>query len=83
MEKNETKLAGGKKGALQTRTDLSRDAVVEISNELRQLLADVFALYVKTKNFHWHMSGSHFRSGVAEGTLVIFVFWCRRFARDT
>src|SRR5208337_5696514 len=61
MEKNETKLAGGKKGALETRTDLSRDSVVEISNELRQLLADVFALYVKTKNFHWHMSGSHFR----------------------
>src|SRR5271157_3199788 len=59
--KNETKLAGGKKGALETRTDLSRDAVVEISNELRQLLADVFALYVKTKNFHWHMSGPHFR----------------------
>jgi acetyl esterase len=42
-------------------TDLSREAVVEISSVLRQLLADVFALYVKTKNFHWHMSGRHFR----------------------
>ena len=42
-------------------TDLSDDAVVEISGELRKLLADVFALYVKTKNFHWHMSGAHFR----------------------
>ena len=42
-------------------TDLSRDAVLEISNGLRQLLADVFALYMKTKNFHWHMSGPHFR----------------------
>jgi starvation-inducible DNA-binding protein len=42
-------------------TDLSDDAVVEISGELRKLLADVFALYVKTKNFHWHMSGPHFR----------------------
>ena len=42
-------------------TDLSDDAVVEISGELRKLLADVFALYVKTKNFHWHMSGRHFR----------------------
>ena len=42
-------------------TDLSDDAVVEISVELRKLLADVFALYVKTKNFHWHMSGVHFR----------------------
>jgi|SRR5208282_223390 DNA-binding ferritin-like protein len=45
----------------ETSTDLSGDAVVEISNELRELLADVFALYVKTKNFHWHMSGPHFR----------------------
>jgi len=47
--------------ALETPTDLSRDAVVEVSAELRQLLADVFALYVKTKNFHWHMSGRSFR----------------------
>ena len=42
-------------------TDLSRDAVLEISSGLRQLLADVFALYMKTKNFHWHISGPHFR----------------------
>jgi|SRR5579872_615566 len=42
-------------------TDLSHDAVTEISNSLRPLLADVFALYLKTKNFHWHMSGRHFR----------------------
>jgi starvation-inducible DNA-binding protein len=47
--------------ALETPTDLSRDAVDEICDELRKLLADVFALYVKTKNFHWHMSGPHFR----------------------
>jgi starvation-inducible DNA-binding protein len=47
--------------ATQSPTDLSGDAVVEISNALRKLLADVFALYVKTKNFHWHMSGHHFR----------------------
>jgi starvation-inducible DNA-binding protein len=40
---------------------LADSAVGEISQELRQLLADVFALYVKTKNFHWHMSGRHFR----------------------
>jgi starvation-inducible DNA-binding protein len=46
---------------LDTPTDLSRDAVREISSALRQLLADVFALYLKTKNFHWHMSGRHFR----------------------
>ena len=42
-------------------SDLGRDAVAEISANLRQLLADVFALYLKTKNFHWHMTGSHFR----------------------
>jgi starvation-inducible DNA-binding protein len=42
-------------------TDLDREAVEEISSALRQLLADVFALYLKTKNFHWHMSGPHFR----------------------
>ena len=47
--------------ALATPTDLSRDGVEEICDELRKLLADVFALYVKTKNFHWHMSGQHFR----------------------
>src|SRR5881296_1014113 len=44
-----------------TRTDLSGDAVEEISSNLRRMLADVFALYIKTKNFHWHMSGRHFR----------------------
>ncbi|HKU25379.1 MAG TPA: DNA starvation/stationary phase protection protein [Candidatus Sulfotelmatobacter sp.] len=41
--------------------DLKGDAVTEISGELKNVLADVFALYVKTKNFHWHMSGPHFR----------------------
>jgi starvation-inducible DNA-binding protein len=46
---------------LQTPTDLSRSGVEAITAALRELLADVFALYVKTKNFHWHMSGSHFR----------------------
>jgi starvation-inducible DNA-binding protein len=42
-------------------TDLSTDATRDISAGLKGLLADVFALYLKTKNFHWHMSGSHFR----------------------
>jgi starvation-inducible DNA-binding protein len=41
--------------------DLTPTGVEEISAALRELLADVFALYVKTKNFHWHMSGRHFR----------------------
>lgn len=46
---------------LATPTDLAPDGVSAIAAELRHLLADVFALYVKTKNFHWHMSGPHFR----------------------
>jgi starvation-inducible DNA-binding protein len=49
------------KDAKGTPTDLSGDAVEEISSNLRRLLADVFALYVKTKNFHWHITGRHFR----------------------
>jgi starvation-inducible DNA-binding protein len=44
-----------------TRTDLRADAVDEIARSLTALLADIFALYVKTKNFHWHVSGPHFR----------------------
>ena len=40
---------------------LSHEAVASISEALRQLLADVFALYMKTKSFHWHMTGRHFR----------------------
>ena len=46
---------------LATRTDLSRAAVKDISGAMNAILADVFAIYVKTKNFHWHMSGPHFR----------------------
>jgi starvation-inducible DNA-binding protein len=44
-----------------TPTPLSEKAVDEISQALTLLLSDVFALYIKTKNFHWHMSGPHFR----------------------
>jgi len=47
--------------ALEIPTDLNRKGVAEITGSLRELLADVFALYLKTKNFHWHMSGRHFR----------------------
>jgi starvation-inducible DNA-binding protein len=46
---------------LEFPTDLSQNSVEQISSVLRELLADVFALYIKTKNFHWHMSGRHFR----------------------
>src|SRR6266481_3901669 len=46
---------------LDTPTDLSAEGVREISAALNALIADTFALYVKTKNFHWHVSGPHFR----------------------
>jgi starvation-inducible DNA-binding protein len=46
---------------LATPTDLKPAATRDISAALNAMLADVFALYVKTKNFHWHMSGAHFR----------------------
>jgi starvation-inducible DNA-binding protein len=46
---------------LATRTDLTPEATTAVTNALNPLLADTFALYLKTKNFHWHMSGPHFR----------------------
>jgi starvation-inducible DNA-binding protein len=46
---------------LATPTDLSAGATKDIAGALNALLADVFTLYLKTKNFHWHMSGPHFR----------------------
>ena len=49
------------KTPLTTPTTLSEKAVQDISQAMLPLLADVFALYLKTKNFHWHMSGPHFR----------------------
>jgi starvation-inducible DNA-binding protein len=50
-----------RKAPLRTPTNLASNAVQDISGALNALLADVFALYVKTKNFHWHVSGPHFR----------------------
>lgn len=49
------------KAAVEIPTDLASKGVEEIATSLRALLADTFVLYVKTKNFHWHMSGPHFR----------------------
>jgi starvation-inducible DNA-binding protein len=46
---------------LSVPNELGQDASVEITGELKTLLGDVFTLYVKTKNFHWHMTGRHFR----------------------
>src|SRR6202008_2049769 len=50
-----------KPASLETPTDLTADAVRDISGALNILLADPFGLYLKTKNFHWHVSGPHFR----------------------
>ncbi len=46
---------------LATPTDLTRSATKDVTGAMNAILADVFALYLKTKNFHWHMSGPHFR----------------------
>jgi starvation-inducible DNA-binding protein len=59
MSAQDTKVQ--KSASLETPTDLGPDAVRDISGALNILLADMFALYLKTKNFHWHMSGPHFR----------------------
>jgi starvation-inducible DNA-binding protein len=56
-----TRAHEGRQISHETPTDLNHEGVAEIAAGLRQLLADAFALYLKTKNFHWHMSGRHFR----------------------
>ncbi len=58
MAKETTKLAPR---PLKTPTDLPNDSAAAVSKALNGLLADAFALYLKTKNFHWHVSGPHFR----------------------
>ena len=59
MDAKETKAR--RKSALDTPTNLTANATRDISAALTTLLADMFALYLKTKNFHWHVSGRHFR----------------------
>ena len=63
MNRTEKSSNGGEGGrsALATPTDLSENGVKAIAEALNRLCADAFALYLKTKNFHWHMSGPHFR----------------------
>ena len=46
---------------LRTPSDLERNAITSVADALNALLADSYALYIKTKNFHWHVSGPHFR----------------------
>jgi starvation-inducible DNA-binding protein len=65
MKDSDAKKNGGLKlrqqAPLVTPTDLKAPATRDISGAMNAILADVFALYMKTKNFHWHMSGPHFR----------------------
>jgi starvation-inducible DNA-binding protein len=61
MPTTEDRLIARRRAPLATRSDLGAEAVKDIGGALNALLADVFVLYVKTKNFHWHMSGPHFR----------------------
>ena len=58
---NVEKAKSRRTAALATTSNLGPNAVKDISGALSVLLADMFALYLKTKNFHWHMSGPHFR----------------------
>jgi len=50
-----------KRRPLATPTDLDQNAAKDVAGAMNAILADVFALYIKTKNFHWHLSGPHFR----------------------
>ena len=65
MKRNNSKktheLRARRNAPLATRTDLTPAATKDIAGAMNAILADVFALYLKTKNFHWHMSGPHFR----------------------
>ena len=56
-----TELLQRRRAPLSTRTDLSKSGTKDIAGAMNAILADVFALYLKTKNFHWHLSGPHFR----------------------
>jgi starvation-inducible DNA-binding protein len=58
---NKEDLVALQKAPLNTPSDITPKAVKDITGALNALLADVFALYLKTKSFHWHMSGPHFR----------------------
>jgi starvation-inducible DNA-binding protein len=60
-DKKKDRLLKLREGRLATPTDLSEEATQTVAGALNGLLADVFALYLKTKNFHWHISGPHFR----------------------
>jgi starvation-inducible DNA-binding protein len=59
--RNADSLKARRRAPLATPTDLKKGATKDIAGAMNAILADVFALYMKTKNFHWHLSGPHFR----------------------
>ncbi len=61
MAHKPSRIAETDRAALKTPSDLPQEATLAIAEALNVLLADAFTLYLKTKNFHWHMSGPHFR----------------------
>lgn len=61
MTTSQQELANRRVAAHSAHTDIAPESIGQISGALTILLANVFALYIKTKNFHWHMSGPHFR----------------------
>src|ERR1700682_5860099 len=61
MQTTQDELGARRRHALATPSDLRSESVKNITGALNALLADVFTLYMKTKNFHWHVSGPHFR----------------------
>ena len=61
MPTAQDRLAARREAAIAAPSDFGSSAVKNISGALNALLADVFAIYMKTKNFHWHFSGPHFR----------------------
>jgi len=61
IKQNAPNVKSGRNAPMVTPTDLSAAATRDIAAAMNGILADVFALYIKTKNFHWHMSGPHFR----------------------
>jgi starvation-inducible DNA-binding protein len=61
VDKSSTGASARRKRPLHTPTDLAAAATRDIAAAMNGILADVFAIYLKTKNFHWHMSGPHFR----------------------
>src|SRR6202140_118427 len=61
MQTTQDELGTRRRHALATPSDLGSESVKNITGALNVLLADVFSLYMKTKNFHWHVSGPHFR----------------------